>query len=159
MELQKQCCKDWFKGYVCNCLICKPEPVAPVLPLIPVHNHNHKEAFSLMNYGCKCGHTEVIWNSRDGVTPFQVPCPSCGKDLIHVAWKNDKYAPDHKPHFGQRMFINLTRERAEKIASIRHQAVTAPLANNPRILAKIVESLYMNGFAPDLVVNGYGGQL
>ena len=32
--------------------------------------HNHKEAYMLMNYRCECGHHELIWNSRDGVTPF-----------------------------------------------------------------------------------------
>jgi len=40
--------------------------------------HRHVEAFCLMHYACDCGHHEVIWNSRDGVTPFTAPCPSCG---------------------------------------------------------------------------------
>lgn len=40
---------------------------------------NHKEAYLLMNYRCECGHHELIWNSRDGVTPFTLSCPNCGQ--------------------------------------------------------------------------------
>lgn len=45
----------------------------------PPEEYRHAEAFCLMTYLCKgCGHREVIWNSRDGVTPFAATCPSCG---------------------------------------------------------------------------------
>lgn len=78
--------------------------------------HNHGEAFMLMAYACECGHREVIWNSRDGVTPFGATCPSCGKpSLRHVDWQRDVYAPDHKLHKGQRFWRDGTPDEAEAI--------------------------------------------
>ena len=35
----------------------------------------HTEAFRLMRYRCeRCGFVEVIWNSRNGATPFTIDC-------------------------------------------------------------------------------------
>lgn len=80
----------------------------------------HNEAFMLMHYGCRCGHREVIWNSRNGVTPFALGCPSCGElSLTHVDWHRDTYAPDHAPHRGQRFFRDGTPEEAEAIMRAR----------------------------------------
>lgn len=71
------------------------------------------EAFALMWYACPCGHRERIWNARPGVTPFAMGCPSCGKpSLTHVDWGRDERKEDHKPHFGQRVWIDMTLERA-----------------------------------------------
>lgn len=91
----------------------------------------HKEAFCLMAYGCVgesrpgarqterlmhgCGHLERIWNSRDGVTPFMMGCPSCGGHLQHINWGADQYAPDHKPHWGQGIWRDGTPDDAEAI--------------------------------------------
>ena len=37
--------------------------------------YKHAEAYCLMKYKCeKCGKTEILWNSRDGVTPFMIKC-------------------------------------------------------------------------------------
>lgn len=96
--------------------------------------HIHKEAFMLMRYQCcgtyiggmtvnqppmarspGCGHREVIWNSRDGVTPFCMTCPSCGGDLQHVNWGADIYAPEHKPNYGQGVWRDGTADEAERI--------------------------------------------
>ena len=77
---------------------------------------NHKEAFCLMNYRCEtCGHTEKIWNSRDGVTPFGICCPSCGETMLHIAWNQDRFAPDHQLHDFQKFFRDGTRAEAERI--------------------------------------------
>lgn len=86
--------------------------------------HMHKEAFCLMWYGCRaCGHRERIWNSRDGVTPFCTLCPSCNHpELQHVDWGLDIYAPSHTPAIGQRVWVSMTRERAEAIARRRIKA-------------------------------------
>ena len=66
---------------------------------------NHAEAFKLMTYGCQgCGFREVIWNSRDGVTPFGVDCRRCGEGSLHIEWGRDVYAPDHNPARGDRYF-------------------------------------------------------
>lgn len=80
----------------------------------------HKEAYCLMWYGCRCGHCERIWNSRDGVTPFAMVCPSCGKDtLSHVVWSSDTPAPDHKLHPRQRFWRDGTKEEAVAIMRAR----------------------------------------
>lgn len=62
--------------------------------------YEHAEAFCLMWYGCKCGHRERIWNSRDGVTPFGMGCPSCGGSMSHVDWQKDILAPQHQLNRG-----------------------------------------------------------
>ena len=79
------------------------------------------EAFCLMWYACdQCGHHERFWNSRDGVTPFALGCPSCGNpSLRHVQWVLDERAPDHKPHPGQGIFRDGTPDDAAAIMSRR----------------------------------------
>lgn len=72
-------------------------------------NHEHAEAFMLMNYKCeKCGEIEIIWNSRDGITPYMVKCHSCKGRKRHVLFDADKYKPDHKLKEGQRYFYTPT---------------------------------------------------
>ena len=79
--------------------------------------HNHAEAFCLMKYRCqKCGHGEVIWNSRDGVTPFTVGCPECPDAMVHVDFASDRYSPDHKPRNGDLVFVTLGRAGAAIVA-------------------------------------------
>ena len=79
-----------------------------------------EEGFHLMWYACQCGHRERFWNSRDAVTPFCMGCPSCGEpSLEHTTWNKDEYAPDHKPHVGQGMWINMTEARAKECATNR----------------------------------------
>lgn len=76
----------------------------------------HAEAFKLMAYACQCGHRETIWNSRDGVTPFGLGCPSCGDlTLRHADWHLDEYAPNHAPFKGQRFWRDGTPDEAEDI--------------------------------------------
>jgi hypothetical protein len=78
--------------------------------------HSHGEAFMLMTYACDCGHQETIWNSRDGVTPFGLGCPSCGQPTLrHVDRRCDAYAPGHKLHKGQRFWRDGTPDEAEAI--------------------------------------------
>lgn len=76
----------------------------------------HAEGHALMWYACECGHRERIWNSRDGVTPFLLPCPSCGATTLeHVDRKSDELHPKYSPHEGQRVFVDMTRNQAERI--------------------------------------------
>lgn len=140
------------------------------------HGHFHAEAFCLMWYACsgkpdysaprapgarlvrspECGHRERYWNSRDGVTPFGTACPSCGGDLVHTDWPLDRYAPDHKPHHGQRVWIDMTRRRAELIAKERVAVFRAQGHDVPDDhLPSLVESIYHDGAAPDCLVWGY----
>src|SRR5687767_14751114 len=78
--------------------------------------YNHKEAYCLMRYRCLCGHCETIWNSRDGVTPYSMDCPSCGSQLglKHVNFRDDLRRLGHKPHPGQRVFVDMTEEDVER---------------------------------------------
>ena len=81
----------------------------------------HKEAFCLMEYTCKtCGHMEKIWNSRDGVTPFGLTCPSCGDiELMHSNWGRDMCMPDYKLNKHQRFFRDGTQKEAIEILKRR----------------------------------------
>ncbi len=68
-----------------------------------------KEGFCLMLYKCEgCEAIEVLWNSRDKVTPFMITCRYCKGYMQHAEWQLDTYAPDFKPHKGMRIFIDLT---------------------------------------------------
>lgn len=103
-----------------------------------------------------CGHRERYWNSRDGVTPFGTSCPSCGGDMQHVEFGRDEYAPEHVPHTGQRMWISMTRERAEKLADQRiayFRALGRDIEDSRR--ASLIESFFKNGDEPDLRISGY----
>lgn len=129
---------------------------APDVRAVTPQGHQHAEAFCLMWYACACGHRERIWNSRDGVTAFGLQCPSCSEpNLRHVDWGRDQYAPDHVPAVGQRVWIDLTRERAQEIA----QRTVARVANGKlpegADMGRIVDAVFNNGTAPDLVVYGY----
>ena len=122
---------------------------------------NHKEAYCIMTYRCKsCGFEERIWNSRDGVTPFCIACPSCGKpDHYHEDWHNDRYAPFHLIFMekGQRYFVNMTMERAREYAAKRvdHYIEIGELAAGSRnyVIGEVAKSFYHGGDAPDIMVH------
>jgi hypothetical protein len=71
----------------------------------------HGEAFCLMNYASDDGKTkEVLWNSRDGVTPFCLGSVD-GVEMQHVNWQDDTRSTLHVPEVGSRMFIDCTKAR------------------------------------------------
>jgi len=73
--------------------------------------YNHVEAFCLMRYQDKVTkEIKVIWNSRDGVTPFGVTSKD-GNESFHVEWEQDRCVPDHVPEVGSNIFIDLTRKK------------------------------------------------
>ena len=74
--------------------------------------YHYQEAFALMWYACECGHRERAWNSRDGVTPMTMGCPSCGGSSEHSDWNLDTRAPNHTPHQGQLVWGNGTPDEA-----------------------------------------------
>ena len=81
--------------------------------------HTHGETFRLMRYHGKKGLNEitlVIWNSRDGVTPFMTYCKEYGIELQHINWQNDLYMPDYKPKKGDLIWVSHTKETAIKAA-------------------------------------------
>lgn len=122
------------------------------------NGHHHVEAFCLMHYACRCGHHEVIWNSRDGVTPFSAPCPSCGDGMgmTHVAFNADVYAPGHQPHHGQRIWVDMTWNRAEEIAKARIAAATQQGYTGHVNVANLAASIFNEGRAPDMRVQNFG---
>lgn len=78
--------------------------------------HEHAEAFMVMTYQSDDKRDdERIWNSRDGVTPFVIILRN-GKQARHVMWEMDSYEPEHKPEIGDRIFVDMTEERAKVLA-------------------------------------------
>jgi hypothetical protein len=65
-----------------------------------------------MQYKCEhCGKVEVLWNSRDGVTPFGISCSLCVRgSMFHINWEEDKYEPKYIPIEGQRIFVDMPIE-------------------------------------------------
>lgn len=81
------------------------------------YGHKHGEAFMLMQYASRDGmHSEIIWNSRDGVTPFVITSKDGTTEMTHVNWNNDHYAPGFVPPLGSRMFVDLTEDRRRALA-------------------------------------------
>lgn len=81
----------------------------------PKVEHQHAEAFCLMKY--RADHRqleEIVFNSRDGVTPFTITMRD-GTPGTHVDWRGDAYSPDHRPRVGERIFVDLTEERAGEL--------------------------------------------
>jgi hypothetical protein len=72
----------------------------------------HKEAFCLMTYRDENStEEEVLWNSRDGVTPFGISSRiDKTKTLYHVDWNKDLAVENYKPIIGMRIFVNATKE-------------------------------------------------
>lgn len=79
-------------------------------------DYAHAEAFAVMRYVSDDGtESEMVWNSRDGVTPFVISLKS-GKAAQHVDWFGDSAQPDYQPPPGSRVFVDLTPERARAMA-------------------------------------------
>lgn len=77
----------------------------------------HREAFCQMLYLADDGsEMELVWNSRDGVTPFIITLRS-GKQATHAHWELDVCNPNYHPAPGERMFVDLTTERARSFAT------------------------------------------
>ena len=82
-----------------------------------------KNAFRLMQYQKEKqpdAAIEWIWNSREGVTPFYVSSrTNDGPDLQHINWQDDILALQYVPNIGQRVFIDLTEEKAREYVQAR----------------------------------------
>lgn len=114
-------------------------------------SHVHAEAFCLMYYQCeKCYIVELIWNSRDGVTPFIINCVACGGAMRHENWHLDKYLPDYVPQPGQRYFIDLTWP--SYFRKMRANAGPAYEAAGQKLTKKVLEKWWkdVEPGAPDI---------
>ena len=130
-------------------------------------SYKHPEAFCLMEYQCgKCGGMEILWNSRDGVTPFQINCQICGDRMSHVHPSHDICAPSFGteamgPRYSKmRLFVPITRVKADEYA--RHRLSWAKEASGAvvpesdtddykQIHQAISDDIYHNGEAPDVI--------
>lgn len=85
----------------------------------------HKEAFCLMYYESKAKNGFMVWNSRDGVTPFTVF--EDGVEYNHTHWFLDRRLvpeiPQHMDYLnrhillpGHRIFRDTTPEEAREYA-------------------------------------------
>ena len=83
--------------------------------------HDHREAYRLMLYRCKAGHLVLIWNSRDGVTPFGLLCrePGCQESSTHIHWELDSYEPMRQLKPGEWYWRDGTEEEARAIVRRR----------------------------------------
>lgn len=116
--------------------------------------HKHAEAYHLMTYTADdgSGAQEVIWNSRDGVTPFTLTLQT-GQVATHTNWADDVYAPAHKPKPEDRIFIDLTPARAQvqaRAALARWADQGMDLTGAPSVEALAASFTSMGG-EPDLI--------
>ena len=82
----------------------------------PGSSYKHGEAFCLMRYRDEVtDEVEILWNSRDGVTPFTI-MSKAGNPATHTNWGADVRDPDHEPNPGDRVFVDMTKERAQELA-------------------------------------------
>lgn len=92
-------------------------------------SHRHVEAYCLMQYeDTVTGEIEIIWNSRDGVTPFVITSKN-GNEARHINWNQDLYNKDYLPVPGERIFVDMTeslaRESAEKLVEKNWNVIEA----------------------------------
>lgn len=121
--------------------------------------HRHAEAFCLMRYRTADGtHIETLWNSRDGVTPFGITSVD-GREMTHIQWEKDDYAPDYTPYPGQRVFADRTRESAERLAGERVERywdhpdypLSKMFATREEAVAAFARDFYGDGHEPAIV--------
>lgn len=77
----------------------------------------HVEAYCLMRYVVvSTGEEEILWNSRDGVTPFFMTSRN-GDEARHRSTRErpDRRAIDHVPAVGDRIFVDMTEARARAL--------------------------------------------
>lgn len=100
----------------------------------------HAEAFMLMWYECNdCHHSEQVWNSRDGVTPFGMRCPKCnGTKMLHTNWSADVFAPFYQVKPGQRFWRNGTPDEAEAIMRRRINETRGRFPLTPEYEARLI---------------------
>jgi hypothetical protein len=117
-------------------------------------DYQHAEAFCLMKYRSDDGtEEELIWNSRDGVTPFTITLRS-GKRATHADWQNDRRLPDYQPPAGSRIFVDLTPERAREIAE-RNVDIYPQYGNRKRAVEELAAD-YLQPGTPDIVEASQG---
>lgn len=87
------------------------------------HLHGHKLLVYRGTDQENWNEREIIWNSRNAKAPSFI-CGLSGNELMMVSMKPDddepighRYAPDYVPRVGERVFVELTEERARILAT------------------------------------------
>ena len=122
--------------------------------------HRHGEAYMLMTYECTtCGHLELFWNARDGVTPFGCPCPACAHgDMLHINWEQDCYAPEYMPLPGQGVWIDMPRELVRPVVRMALRVYEEEHGEAPEDLVEALKGNYGPETPWLLRWPDYGGQ-
>jgi len=104
----------------------------------------HSEGFKLMQYACPSGHVELIWNSRDGVTPFGIRCRFCPdptpQTAQHVRWHEDAFSMSYNPPRGHRYFRDGRPEEAAAIMRARIERMREEYPCTPEEEAELIRS-------------------
>jgi hypothetical protein len=104
--------------------------------------YKHAEAYCLMKYKCeKCRKTEILWNSRDGVTPFMINCEKCDGHMQHTDWNEDKRIINYIPKIGQRVFIDMPFDYYKIYCRVRAKMIKENVEGNTDTLQKIYNNL------------------
>jgi hypothetical protein len=121
----------------------------------------HVEAFCLMIYqGDKTRRRELLWNSRDGVTPFCITSADGREMMEHVSFQSDRRVQTYVPPLGMRIFVDLTQARATQAAqrAVDHwwnhaeHPMCERFATRQQAIEMFVASYFEHGQAPDIVV-------
>jgi len=116
----------------------------------------HKGAYCTMKYqDSVTGEVEVLWNSRDGVTPFCITSRA-GNEALHIRFAEDRCEPMHVPALGDRVFADLSIQRAREMRTAYVEAWWDSLSDIFESKADAVEQLARgdvdSGTRPDIVV-------
>lgn len=115
--------------------------------------YQHGEAFSLMHYRSKVsGVEEVLWNSRDGVTPFIIPSTDWSHSMEHVRWEDDRCVPTYVPAVGMRIFVDASEDTAHadavRLVDLRPEIVVRQFAGNRRRAIKTIAHQSLTAHGP-----------
>ena len=120
------------------------------------------EAFRLMPYQCPdCGHLELIWNSRDAVTPFSVLChiEGCQGMARHV-FPHESGEPEQihfaLPDEADRVFSSITPAQAvaiaeKRIASYPGEDPETYIETDPGFVGDLARQIYGDGNQPKCI--------
>lgn len=80
-------------------------------------NYDHAEAFCIMPYECEsCEHKTMIWNSRDGVTPFCAMCRGCEKAIMNHNMRAREARSSELPADVPYVWVSHSLESAQEMA-------------------------------------------
>ncbi len=76
---------------------------------------------------------------------------------MHIRWDCDEYSPNYVPRPGERIFVDLTMEKAREVAKQQLKQLEGtkwecPPEEESARIEELTRSLYGNGHQPDLIV-------